>query len=97
MIPNGRAGYGGMELGLPEENAMKCMACKQADTQPGKTTVTLERNGATLVFKDVPAEVCPNCGEDYVDESVTRALLKSAEDMVTSGAQVDIRTYASAA
>lgn len=76
---------------------MKCMTCKQAETQPGKTTVTLERNGATLVFKDVPAEVCPNCGEDYVDESVTRALLKSAEDMASSGTQVDIRTYASAA
>ena len=86
-----------MGPGLPEESAMKCMACKQAETQPGKTTVTLERNGATLVFKDVPAEVCPNCGEDYVDEAVTRSLLKSAEDMVRSGAQVDIRTYASAA
>ena len=76
---------------------MKCMACKQADTQPGKTTVTLERNGATLVFKDVPAEVCPNCGEDTVDEAVTRALMQSAEDMVASGAQVDIRTYAATA
>lgn len=75
---------------------MKCMACKQADTQPGTTTVTLERNGATLVFKDVPAEVCPNCGEDYVDEAVTRALMQSAEDMVASGAQVDIRKYAAA-
>ena len=75
---------------------MKCMACKQAETQPGKTTVTLERNGAILVFKDVPAEVCPNCGEDYVDEAVTRALLKSAEDRATSGGQVDIQTYASA-
>ncbi len=39
---------------LPEESAMKRMACKQAETQPGKTTVT-------------------------------------------SGARVDIRTYASAA
>ena len=75
---------------------MKCMACKQADTRPGTTTVTLERNGATLVFKDVPAEVCPNCGEDYVDEAVTRALMQSAEDMVASGAQVDIRKYAAA-
>ena len=75
---------------------MKCMACKQAETQPGKPTVTLERNGATLVFKDVPAEVCPNCGEDYVDEAVTRALLQSAEDMVASDVQVDIRTYAAA-
>ncbi len=75
---------------------MKCIVCKQADTQPGTTTVTLERNGATLVFKDVPAEVCPNCGEDYVDEAVTRALMQSAEDMVASGAQVDIRKYAAA-
>ena len=35
-----------------------------------------------------------NCGEDYVDEAVTRALMQSAEDMVASGAQVDIRKYA---
>ena len=85
-----------MEPGLPEESAMKCMACKQADTRPGTTTVTLERNGATLVFKDVPAKVCPNCGENYVDEAVTRALMRSAEDRVASGAQVDIRKYAAA-
>ena len=72
---------------------MKCVVCKQAETQPGKTTVTLERNGATLVFKDVPAQVCPNCGEDYVDDTVGRGLIQSAQDMVASGAQVDIRSY----
>jgi hypothetical protein len=27
--------------------AMKCIVCKQAETQPGTTTVTLERQGAT--------------------------------------------------
>ena len=75
---------------------MKCIVCKQAETQPGKTTVTLERDGATLVFKDVPAQVCPNCGEDYVDEAVARGLTQSAEQMVASGAQVDIRKYAAA-
>jgi YgiT-type zinc finger domain-containing protein len=75
---------------------MKCIVCKQAETRLGKTTVTLERNGATLVFKDVPAQVCPNCGEDYVDDAVARSLMQSAEDMVASGAQVDIRTYAAA-
>ena len=26
---------------------MKCVVCKQADTQPGVTTVTFERSGAT--------------------------------------------------
>ncbi len=73
---------------------MKCVVCKQAQTQSGTTTVTLERQGATLVFKDVPAQVCPNCGEDYIDDAVSAALLQSAEEMVASGTQVDIRSYA---
>ena len=56
-------------------------------------TVTLERQGATFVFKDVPAQVCPNCGEDYVDEAVASELLQSAEGMGAAGTQVDIRHY----
>ena len=54
---------------------MRCVICKVGETQPGKTTVTLERGGTTLVFKDVPAQVCPNCGEAYVDEEITKRLL----------------------
>ncbi len=75
---------------------MKYIVCRQAETRPGTRTITLERDGATLVFKDVPAQVCPNCGEDYGDDAVAGALLKSAEEMVASGAQVDIRSYAAA-
>ena len=75
---------------------MKCIVCKQADTQPGVTTVTLERRGATLVFKDVPAQVCPNCGEDYLDESVSDALLHSAEALAAAGTQVDVRRFPAA-
>jgi hypothetical protein len=44
----------------------------------------------------VPAQVCPNCGEDYVDENVTGYLLKSAEEMANDGEQVDIRRYVAA-
>ena len=75
---------------------MKCVICKQAETKPGTTTVTLERDGLTCVIKQVPAQVCPNCGEDYVDEIVTGDLLKSAELMVKVGTQVDIRQYVAA-
>jgi len=75
---------------------MKCVICKHAETIPGTTTVTLERGGLTYVIKQVPAQVCPNCGEDYVDEDVTGDLLKSAEQMAKVGAQVDIRQYIAA-
>jgi hypothetical protein len=45
----------------------------------------------------VPARVCPNCGEEYVDEHVTARLLSSAEEMARAGALVDVREYVAAA
>ncbi len=75
---------------------MKCIICKQKETQPGVTTVTLERGGFTLVVKSVPAQICPNCSEAYVDEGVANHLLETAEQMVNSGAQVDVRQYVAA-
>ena len=75
---------------------MTCVICKQAETQPGTATVTLERDGMTLVIKSVPARVCPNCGEEYVEESVAARLLSIAESAAQAGVQVDIRQYVAA-
>lgn len=75
---------------------MRCIICKQGRTLPGKTTVTLERDGLTLVIKNVPADVCDNCGEEYIDEEITKRLLNIAEEAVHSGVQVDIRSYIAA-
>jgi YgiT-type zinc finger domain-containing protein len=47
---------------------MKCEICNHGEIHEGTTTVTFDRDGMTLVVKDVPAQVCSNCGEDYVDE-----------------------------
>ncbi len=73
---------------------MTCVVCKIGQTRAGGTTVTLERAGMTLVFKGVPAQVCNNCGEAYVDETTTQRLLRDAEDAASSGVQVDIREFA---
>ena len=72
---------------------MKCVICKQGNTLPGTTTITLEREELTLVVKNVPALVCQNCGEAYVEAEATQNLLKSAEEMAQAGTQVDIRYY----
>jgi len=73
---------------------MKCVICKQGETRPGKTTMTLERGAFTMVVKEVPADVCQNCGEAYVDQKTTRALLKTAEKQASAGSQVEVRAYA---
>jgi len=72
---------------------MKCMICKHGRTQKGSTTVTLEKGTSTIVFKEVPADICDNCGEKYIDESTTKTLLKKAREIVKSGVEVDIRKY----
>jgi len=75
---------------------MKCVICKQGQTQPGVATVTLEREGLTLVVKGVPADICSNCGEEYVDEQVTGKLLKIGEELSAAGTQVEIRQFVAA-
>ncbi len=75
---------------------MKCVICKQSETVAGTATVTLERGEFTYVVKGVPAQVCPNCGENYVSEQITSELLTGAEQMVRSGTLVDIRHYLAA-
>ena len=75
---------------------MKCVICKKGETKRGKTTITLEREGATLIVKGVPAQICANCGEEYIDEGITKRLLKKAEKAVKDGVQIDIRGYMAA-
>ena len=76
---------------------MKCMICKHGETKLGTTTVTLEKGTSTIVFKEVPAQVCDNCGEKYLDESTTKKLLGKAREIVKNGLEVDIRKYVIAA
>jgi len=76
---------------------MKCMICKHGETKQGTTTVTLEKDGSTIVFKEVPAQICDNCGEKYIDEATTKELLNKARSIVKSGVEVDIRKYEIAA
>jgi YgiT-type zinc finger domain-containing protein len=75
---------------------MTCVICRQGETLPGKATVTLERGGATIVIRGVPASVCDNCGEEYLDEVTTAALLKTADSAAQAGVQVDVREYVAA-
>ena len=73
-----------------------CAICKTGELVEGKVTVTLDRNGTTVVFKNVPARVCNNCGEEYVGETITQSLLDTAEAATKAGVQVDVREYAAA-
>jgi YgiT-type zinc finger domain-containing protein len=75
---------------------MNCPICRHGETHPALTTVTLERGGMTLVFKGVPAQVCQNCGEAYLDEDTTARLLAVVDEAARTGVQVQVRDYVAA-
>jgi len=72
---------------------MSCVICRRAELQEGTGTSIFEHNGMTLVIKDVPKLVCPNCGEEYTDEETTERLLQIAQDAEESGVLTDVRKY----
>ena len=75
---------------------MKCPICKHGETTAGTVSVTLERGGLTLVVKDVPAQVCDNCGEGYVDEQAAAQLLEQADAEARAGTEINVRHYQTA-
>lgn len=54
----------------------------------------MEKNKSTLVFKDVPAEICENCGEEYVSSQTNNNLLKMAKEAVARGVDLEMLKYA---
>ena len=75
---------------------MRCVICRHGETRDGVASLLLERDGATVVVRRVPAQVCDNCDEEYVDEAAARQVLETADRAVAAGVAVEIRDFAAA-
>jgi len=80
-----------------EDSPLKCVICKHGRTRPGTASITLERDGAVILIRDVPGEICTTCGEVYHSEDVTALLLEQAEQAYQNGVTLEVRTYRKAA
>ena len=52
--------------------------------------MVLQRGETTVILKQVPADVCENCGEYYLSSEVAAQVLERAESAVRSVAEVEI-------
>ena len=73
---------------------MNCVICKTGQISAGTTTITLQRGETTVVIKNVPAEVCDNCGEYYLSEEMTERVLELGESAVKKGVEVEVLRWA---
>jgi YgiT-type zinc finger domain-containing protein len=75
---------------------MRCSVCRNGETAPGTTTVTLERDGRVVVIRAVPAEVCDSCGHGATSAETTERVFEMAEALLSAGAEVGVREYQAA-
>jgi len=73
---------------------MNCVICKTGKTCPGYATVMLSRSGSTVIIKQVPADICDNCGEYYLSSDMTDRVLRMAETALREGAEVELLSWA---
>lgn len=69
---------------------MQCVICKNGHTENGLVTVTLEKNGSIILIKNVPAMICNNCGDYYLSEETTKAVLKLGKSAMKKGVELEI-------
>ena len=60
------------------------------NTKPGLVTFTLERENVIVVFKNVPAMVCENCGDFYLTTETTNLLMEKAAKTIEKGVEFEI-------
>lgn len=77
-----------------KETIMNCVICKTGEMAPGYVTVTLQRSGTVVIVKEVPGDVCQDCGEYYLDEPVAEKIYAQAEEAVKRNVEVEILRYA---
>ena len=51
---------------------MICVICKNKKMKRGTTVLPIERGKAVLLVTDIPARICANCGEPYIDERTAK-------------------------
>ena len=76
---------------------MKCPLCK-GEMQKGKTSMPYETGKDRLiVVKDVPALICEQCGESFIEAPVLKRVEKILEVVEKSGMTLGFLEYQEAA
>lgn len=62
---------------------MTCLVCKHNRFKKGTTLLPIERGKAILLITEIPARVCQNCGEPYLDEETAQEVQDLANETLS--------------
>ncbi|WP_337372573.1 type II toxin-antitoxin system MqsA family antitoxin [Megasphaera sp.] len=73
-----------------------CTFCK-GDLQDALTTFTIDLDSCIVIIRNVPSQVCTQCGETYYSTEVMQQLYKIADSVRNSMTEIAVVNYHSAA
>ena len=77
-----------------KEDAMKCAICRGGKPKPDEQPLCWKEVRLHWFTRMPPAEVCDNCGEEYLSVEINRKLLKQAEQAAERGVDLEMLRYA---
>lgn len=72
-----------------------CAMCR-GSLGPGKTTHSFVRGTRVLVIRDIPAEICGDCGEAYLSDETVDRLQEQIARLEAMDAEVSVTRYQAA-
>jgi YgiT-type zinc finger domain-containing protein len=75
---------------------MRCITCKNGETHEGRVTMSIDRGSVVVVVRDVPAQVCTTCGEEYLDTEIIKKIETIVDHAQASGIDVSVQHFTAA-
>ena len=72
---------------------MKCIVCKKGSTEPGTTTVSIDKSATIVVIRGVPAAICSTCGEEYIDADTIKDIEKIVVSAQKAGLNIAVQQF----
>jgi YgiT-type zinc finger domain-containing protein len=79
--------------GKPESKGGLCPLCGGRLLANQRANIPFVLGKVVVVVKDVPAEVCRNCGEPYLSGAATDRILKLLERFAQLPVEVSVTSY----
>ena len=72
---------------------MNCIVCKKGSTRLEKVTVSIDKNDTVVVIRDVPAQVCSTCGEEYINATTMKDIERLVKTAQKAGMSIAIQQF----
>ena len=72
---------------------MNCVMCK-GNMKRGTTNYPIDRDSQFLLIKNVPALICDQCGEIFIDDNVFEKIEEIVESAQNSNVEIEILRFA---